>query len=61
MGKFFEDEFVPLLRKHVEAGKSYDEVKRLVKIPTTWKAARQSDHSYPGFSCLSIVVNHRED
>jgi hypothetical protein len=38
MGKFFEDVFVPVLRKLVEAGLTYDEVKRLVKIPTTWGA-----------------------
>jgi hypothetical protein len=38
MGKFFEDVFLPSLKKLVEAGLSYDEVKRLVKIPTTWGA-----------------------
>jgi hypothetical protein len=38
MGKFFEDEFVPVVRRLVEAGESYDAVKRLVKIPTTWGA-----------------------
>ncbi len=38
MGKFFEDAFLPTLKKLVEAGLSYDEVKRLVKIPTTWGA-----------------------
>ena len=38
MGKFFDDVFVPCLKKLVEAGLSYDEVKRLVKIPTTWGA-----------------------
>jgi hypothetical protein len=38
MGGFFEEVFVPVLRKLVEAGKSYDDVKRLVKIPTTWGA-----------------------
>jgi hypothetical protein len=26
------------MKKLVEAGKSYDEVKRLVKIPSTWGA-----------------------
>ena len=30
--------FLPRLRKLVEAGLSYDEVKRLVKIPSTWGA-----------------------
>jgi hypothetical protein len=38
MGKFFSDVFLPTLKKLVEAGLSYDEVKRLVKIPTTWGA-----------------------
>jgi hypothetical protein len=38
MGNFFKDEFLPTLKKLVEAGLSYDEVKRLVKIPTTWGA-----------------------
>ena len=38
MGKFFEHVFLPTLKKVVEAGLSYDEVKRLVKIPTTWGA-----------------------
>jgi hypothetical protein len=38
MGKFFADEFLPTLRKLVELGLSYNEVKRLVKIPSTWGA-----------------------
>jgi len=38
MGKFFEEVFLPALKKLVEAGLSYDEVKRLVKIPSTWGA-----------------------
>jgi hypothetical protein len=38
MGKFFEDVFLPTLKKLVEAGLSYNEVKRLVKIPSTWGA-----------------------
>jgi hypothetical protein len=38
MGDFFADVFVPSLKKLVEAGLSYDEVKRVVKIPTTWGA-----------------------
>jgi len=29
---------LPTMKKLVEAGKSYDEVKRLVKIPSTWGA-----------------------
>lgn len=38
MGKFFDEVFLPTLKKLVERGLSYDEVKRLVKIPTTWGA-----------------------
>lgn len=38
MGEFFADVFLPTLKKLVEAGLSYDDVKRLVKIPTTWGA-----------------------
>jgi hypothetical protein len=38
MGNFFEEVFLPMIKKLVEAGKSYDEVKRLIKIPTTWGA-----------------------
>jgi hypothetical protein len=37
-GKFFDDVFLPNMKKLVEAGLSYDEVKRVVKIPTTWGA-----------------------
>ena len=38
MGEFFDDVFLPDLKKLVEAGLSYDEVKKVVKIPTTWGA-----------------------
>ena len=38
MGEFFNKMFLPTLKKLVEAGLSYDEVKRVVKIPTTWGA-----------------------
>jgi hypothetical protein len=38
MGAFFEAEFLPTVKKLVEAGLPYDDVKRLVKIPTTWGA-----------------------
>jgi hypothetical protein len=38
MGEFFSEVFLPMMKKLVEAGKSYDEVKRLVKIPSTWGA-----------------------
>lgn len=35
MGKFFDEVFLSSMKKLVEAGFSYGEVKRLVKIPTT--------------------------
>ncbi len=38
MGSFFDEVFLPMIKKLVETGKSYDEVKRLVRIPTTWGA-----------------------
>jgi len=38
MGKFFGDVFLPMIKKLVEAHRSYDDVKRLVKIPSTWGA-----------------------
>jgi hypothetical protein len=38
MGSYFEDVFLPSLKKLVEEGLAYDEVKRVVKIPTTWGA-----------------------
>ena len=38
MGEFFEDVFLPSLKKLVEAQRSYEDVKRLVKIPSTWGA-----------------------
>jgi DNA invertase Pin-like site-specific DNA recombinase len=36
MGKFFQDVFVPLITKLVEAGFSYEDVKRAVRMPSTW-------------------------
>ena len=44
MGEFFDDVFLPSIKKLVEAGKSYDEVKRLVKIPSTWGAKISGEH-----------------
>src|SRR5262249_8679586 len=38
MGEFFDDVFLPMMKKLVGAGLSYDEVKRLAKIPSTWGA-----------------------
>ena len=43
MGKFFNKMFLPTLKKLVEAGLSYDEVKRVIKIPTTWGAKITGD------------------
>jgi hypothetical protein len=38
MGPFFKRSFLPRMRKLVEAGLSYEDVKRLVKIPGRWGA-----------------------
>jgi hypothetical protein len=38
MGEFFDDLFLPAMKKLIEAGLSYNEVKRAVKIPSTWGA-----------------------
>jgi hypothetical protein len=38
MGGFFDDVFLPTMKKLVESRLSFDEVKRVVKIPTTWGA-----------------------
>ncbi len=38
MGDFFDGVFLPTMKKLVESGLSYDEVKRMVKIPATWGA-----------------------
>jgi len=38
MGDFFGDVFLPALKELAAAGLSYDEVKRLVKIPPAWGA-----------------------
>ena len=38
LGKFFEKTFLPTMKKLVKADLSYDEVKKLVKIPATWGA-----------------------
>jgi hypothetical protein len=45
MGRFFDDVFLPMMKRLVEAGLSYDDVKRLVKIPTTW-GAKISDSQF---------------
>jgi hypothetical protein len=38
MGRFFDSVFLPNLKKLAEQGLSYEEVKRLVRIPPTWGA-----------------------
>jgi hypothetical protein len=38
LGGIFEDMFLPAMKKLVASGLSYDEVKRLLKIPATWGA-----------------------
>ena len=43
MGRFFDDVFLPNLKKLVEAGLSYDEVKSVVKITSTWGAKITSE------------------
>jgi hypothetical protein len=43
MGKFFDEVFLPTLKRLIEAGESYEEVKRLVKIPSTWGAKISGD------------------
>lgn len=38
MGGFFKKTFLPNMKKLVKADLTYDEVKKVVKIPTTWGA-----------------------
>ena len=38
MGKYFDKTFLPTIKKLVETGLSYEEVKRLIRIPGTWGA-----------------------
>jgi hypothetical protein len=38
MGAFFEESFLPAIKRLVAEGMSYDEVKSLVKIPRLWGA-----------------------
>jgi hypothetical protein len=38
MGTFFHELFLPSMKKLVEARRTYEDVKRLVKIPGTWGA-----------------------
>jgi hypothetical protein len=43
MGEFFDDVFLPVMKELIEAGLSFDEVKRAVKIPSTWGAKISGD------------------
>jgi hypothetical protein len=43
LGAFFDDVFLPTMKTLVEAALSYDEVKRLLKIPATWGAKITGD------------------
>jgi len=38
MGVFFESTFLPVMRKFIDAHLSYDDVKRVIRIPATWGA-----------------------
>jgi hypothetical protein len=38
MGAFFDSTFLPALRRFAQDGLSYNEVKRRLKIPSTWGA-----------------------
>jgi hypothetical protein len=38
MGEFFDDVFLPLMKKLVQAGLTYEEVKDVVGIPSRWGA-----------------------
>jgi hypothetical protein len=38
MGEFFGDVFLPMMKKLVRAGLSYEQVKRAVDIPSRWGA-----------------------
>jgi hypothetical protein len=38
MGRFFDAVFLPALKDAIARGLSYDDVKRIVRIPSTWGA-----------------------
>jgi hypothetical protein len=48
MGACFEDTFLPAMKKLVEAGLSYAEVKRRVTIPAAWGAKIRGDRFQEG-------------
>jgi hypothetical protein len=43
MGEFFDSVFLPAMKKFVEARLSYEEVKRILAIPSTWGAKISGD------------------
>ena len=38
LGKYFDTTLLPAIKRLVEAGLSYEDVKRLIRIPATWGA-----------------------
>src|SRR5262249_50250213 len=38
LGNYFDTTFLPAIKRLVEAGLSYEDVKRLIRIPATWGA-----------------------
>jgi len=38
LGKYFDTTLLPAIKGLVEAGLSYEDVKRLIRIPATWGA-----------------------
>ena len=38
LGKYFDATFLPAIKRLVEAGLSYEDVKRLIRFPATWGA-----------------------
>jgi hypothetical protein len=54
MGRYFGRTFLPAVKKLVKADLSYDEVKRLVKIPSTWGGEDQRGDA-PGAGRRSLV------
>jgi hypothetical protein len=43
MGGFFDEVFLPTMKRLVKAGLSYDEVKRVINIPATWVAKTRGE------------------
>ena len=56
MGKFFEDVFLPSMKKLVQAHRSYEDVKRLVKISTTWGAKITSEQFEDRVKCVFLEM-----